>query len=275
MKKFSILSWAVTLLVMIAATPQAQSLYPVFFTGSLPLPIFNWKTCGDMASSTLCSPSSSTSVLDSSGNGNNGTWHGTQSGTTNWYSAATNLLPYAGYFNGTDNYISGGSSSNINVSTSFTIAAWVNLASTQPQSYPEIFGNYSSTESYYMLYYNNASNYAGCGRTTSSTWNWIEAGPAIKGSWHFIACVYNSITHVQNFYVDGVLGAVHGSSLTNWGPVDTPASNDLEVGGRPMISASKQWMAGPANSICLYPVAFTPAQVVMLCKTTEGSLTNC
>ncbi len=64
-----------------------------------------------------------TVAYDASGNGNTGSWNGTQAGISGYYSPGK-VGPWAGYFDGTNNYVS---SSNQTFSD-FTVCAWVNTA---------------------------------------------------------------------------------------------------------------------------------------------------
>jgi hypothetical protein len=74
------------------------------YTISAPTPRRQYKLCGDTSIGSGCVPSASTTAYENMGTGYNGTWHGTQSGTSYWYSAG-DTAPYAGNFNGSDNYI--------------------------------------------------------------------------------------------------------------------------------------------------------------------------
>lgn len=58
-----------------------------------------WKLCGDVSATSGCADSSSTTVYDSSGYGNNGTWQSTVAYATG------HVGPYAASFNGSSSYI--------------------------------------------------------------------------------------------------------------------------------------------------------------------------
>ncbi len=103
--------------------------WPTSSQTGVPAPVFQMNLCGDTSSSSACTPSTNTSTRDISGGGNNGTWNGTQSGTSDWYSAGLSPLPYAGHFNGTDNFVNLGNSSTLNPTNNFSMTAWVNFAS--------------------------------------------------------------------------------------------------------------------------------------------------
>ena len=69
---------------------------------------------------------SGTTVQDSSGNGNTGTWYGTLG--NQWASGKTGG---AGQFDGTTNYVSAGSASILNIGGGdFTVSAWITTQST-------------------------------------------------------------------------------------------------------------------------------------------------
>lgn len=86
--------------IPMGALPRALT-YPQ--TDSISGLVLRWYLCGDSTGAN-CTASSSTVAYDSSGNGQTGTWGGTQSGSTNWYDAGVND-PWVGHFNGTDNYV--------------------------------------------------------------------------------------------------------------------------------------------------------------------------
>lgn len=66
---------------------------------------------------------SGTVAYDQSGHGNDGTWYGTQAGTSSYYSAGHNQT-WAGTFDGTDDYINRAVISDITSDFLFTVTAW-------------------------------------------------------------------------------------------------------------------------------------------------------
>ena len=67
---------------------------------------------------------SGSEAMDSSGNNNNGTWHGTPSGTSGYYSEGNSQI--WGQFDGSTDYISSSANSGISGNAAFTLALWVN-----------------------------------------------------------------------------------------------------------------------------------------------------
>ena len=63
-------------------------------------------------------------AVDSSGNGNNGTWHGTPNGTSGYYSQG-NSQTWA-QFDGASDYISSSANSGLSGNAAFTLALWLN-----------------------------------------------------------------------------------------------------------------------------------------------------
>lgn len=75
-----------------------------------PVPLFMYNMAGDTSSLSGCTPTASTTAYDLVGGYANATWTGTPAGGVSgtYYSTSlvrTNLLPYAGTFNGTDDYL--------------------------------------------------------------------------------------------------------------------------------------------------------------------------
>jgi prepilin-type N-terminal cleavage/methylation domain-containing protein len=146
-----------------------------------------------------------TTAYDFSGNGNNGTWHGTQAGTSGYYSAGdTDMWPYAGYFDGSTDYVATNAATSLVVGDVFTLSAWVKVT--------------GSTNDSQVITYN-----AGGGMPSlqiNSGYIRIVAGGvsqigtstvAIQDSnWHYIAWTKNGSTNA--IYLDGT--NVTGS-LTN------------------------------------------------------------
>jgi len=97
-------------------------------SGSLPDPVA-WWTFDEGVGST---------AADSSGNGNNGAWGGTGS---RW--GTGKIGPYAGDFNGVDNYVSVPDSPSLNLNT-FAVAFWIYPRSVAPAAqYVKIIGKES------------------------------------------------------------------------------------------------------------------------------------
>jgi hypothetical protein len=146
---------------------------------------------------------SGTIAIDQSGNNNNGTWSGTPSSPNSTYYGAGKIGNYAGWFDGSTDYISISTSTilnnTFNNTNSFTLTEWV---------------NYSGSNGYYSSFSKGTSN-PGPGFTLHGTSGRIEGGdgtnnlnaymfgPSLVGQgWQFIAITYNGI----NFsgYLNGI-----------------------------------------------------------------------
>jgi hypothetical protein len=211
-----------------------------------------WKICGDTASSSSCTPSSSTSVRDSSGNANTGTWTGTQSGSTNWYSTGS-VQTYAGAFDGTDNTISNsGFSQSVDQGGPLTIVGWANLSACG--SNPQIWNMYagSSPLRYASLAYssNTCEPYA---QIYSCT---VTASTAVSTStWHMLAETITGGT--LTLYVDGVsAGAATGCTQTG-----SMSSLPFSIGS---TQGSVQFLQGLLNNVSICNDAMTGAAIAAL-----------
>ena len=142
---------------------------------------------------------SGTVAYDKSGNGNNGTWQGTPSGTNGFYSPGS-FSAYAGYFNkSNNNYVSIPDSPSLNFTTDYTAMAWFKLIN--PSGWNAIFGK---------EYWNAATGWV---ITDTDPVNGViqyykGGGPSAYtdyfsfNSWHHIAIVNSN--GAASVYFDGV-----------------------------------------------------------------------
>lgn len=229
----------------------------------LPSPIAALNICGDTTGSSACTPSSSTSVRDSSGNGHDGTWSGTSCGTSYNYSAASNGLPYAGCGNGTDTHISLANPSTLGRNSTVTLSIWVKPTGSYT-TYRAMISkrdvgtgvNYETdlaTSTGRFIYYDGSS-------IVSSTY----VPPT--GQWtHLLASVNGT---VLNLYANGT-NVLRNATVV--APVDTKGSY-VFVGD---VQPGSQDFVGTYNYAYIFPAAFTDAQALSLCRDQEGSLGVC
>lgn len=182
-------------------------------------------------------------VIDQSGNGNNGTWGGTPGGINSTYYTVGKLGPYAGNFNGSNNYLDLGSSTIFNITSSISMIGWFSTIST---TNGVLFGKcYSSS------YYVNTSN----GYTSFETNNIpLTAGPIAvnDGSFHQFAATFDGTT--KHLYIDGVLRASGAGTITT-------DSYDLKIG---MAGCPSTRFNGTIDDIRLYNRALSPAEIQAL-----------
>jgi prepilin-type N-terminal cleavage/methylation domain-containing protein len=94
-------------------------------------------------------------TVDLSGNGNNGTWNGTAAGTNGTYYAQGKVGPWAGYFNGGNDYININNSPSLNFTSAVTMCAWIYPTVTPATStYEGIFAKRLGSNYAYGINYN-------------------------------------------------------------------------------------------------------------------------
>lgn len=141
---------------------------------------------------------SGTVAYDYSGNNNNGQWNGTQAGTSGYYSIGK-VGPWAGYFDGTDNFIYTSKPSNLSSSGPFTLAAWAYYDGTKT-NWSSIVSSASTLGSTYIGTNNSEWLIGTFGYGAESC-----TGPAPSVGWHFVVGTRSGITSA--LYVDGVMVA--------------------------------------------------------------------
>jgi hypothetical protein len=215
---------------------------------------------GNPAVSTLYNPSglvgywpmnegTGSSTIDQSGNGNNGTWSGTPIGGNGSYYTGGIVGNYAGDFDGNSDYITLGTSTNLQPS-SLTIAMWVD--NKLVGSSPTLLSN-SGTNTGFILQIlssglprfliGNGSNFSNTrGNTVIS-----------NNVWWFVVATYTS--GVGSVYEDGTLTATstqYAPSYSGVGPAFISSS------------ASSTAVNGYMDDVRLYSRALSPAEVIAL-----------
>jgi len=141
-------------------------------------------------------------VNDSSGNDNNGTWHG--SATANWTTDTPFGTGYALDFDGTDDYVDCGNDSSLYITDEITIEAWVKVNSGMLDG--DFHRIASKENSWYFGAYNNkfhgiigdGSNWINSPTTTFTSTN------IITDTWYHVALVYDDSTNIVEIYLNGV-----------------------------------------------------------------------
>ncbi len=159
--------------------------------------------------------------LDTSGEGNNGT----VSGAT--FNTSSKLGSHTGNFDGSNDKVNCGSDSSLNLQTTLTISAWINLNTVTPAHgyHSSIIGD-NGNSNWWFYVGNNAKlgflRFKGTYDAVGSNSN-IPAG-----EWVYVAVTYdNSVANEVRIYINGVLDV--SESLD--GPIDA-LSGPIVVGDR-------------------------------------------
>jgi hypothetical protein len=214
------------------------------------------RTVGLVGHWTLDEGSGST-ALDSSGSGNNGTWSGTQAGTSGFYSAGKSQA-WAGTFDGSTDIITIPETSSLDFTGSGTLAAWVYVA-----GLPALSGTNwialkgSSGWGMGIRLVNNA----GIGQfsadvITANALQSTQGFTVTPGAWYHIANVFNGGAQTVGLYVNGSLIAVAPT-----------AANAIRTGGDSYIgnySGQLQVWEGFIQDVRLYDFALAVAEVAEL-----------
>lgn len=189
-------------------------------------------------------------AADSSNRGLNGTWNGTQSGSSTTYYAPGKVGTNAGFLNGSDNYIITG-----NVTQSFpdgvTMSAWVNMQQVGTEAYELVrSGSFNA-----YIYVSGANPTFNMGRRLNSVPAYLDsyvASPASTyNAWHHVAWVYKS--GFMGVYIDGTLRA---STNAITGDID-PLSGQLRLNERNLHK-------GYVDDLRIYTRVLSEAEIISL-----------
>jgi len=171
-----------------------------------PTPLGQWNLAGCTTSGSGCTPSSSTTAYDQTGNGYAGTWQGTDpnpGGPTYWYGAGL-INQYAGLFDGSTNGVFLGTSAGLLApfaSQSISLSCWFKannvVGSTILIGQAKSIGSGNSS----MYIYGAVGNpiRAAAQNASSTTVTAISAANITYGTWHLVVATYDG-AHVILYY---------------------------------------------------------------------------
>ncbi|MBP9716737.1 MAG: DUF2341 domain-containing protein [Candidatus Levybacteria bacterium] len=209
-------------------------------------------------------------VADSSGNGNNGTPCPITTGPTG---GASGKFGNAGSFDGSNDYISMGTSSNLAlVNTSYTMSAWINLTDTSA-TYP-IFTRYNNSGfgAGYIMGITGTGN-GTVGRLITqyatgpvSTQSIASTTTVPTGTWAHVAVSFDKTSNTITTYINGVpagSGTVTGSL--------SDSGQTFMIGGAPgCCFYGSQVFKGKIDEARVYTRALSPREIEQLYSYTPG-----
>ena len=185
--------------------------------------------------------------LDKSGEGNNGT----ASGAT--FSTSSKLGSHAGSFDGSNDKVNCGSHSSLNLQTTLTISAWINLDTVTPAHgfHSSIIGN-NGNSNWWFYVGNNAKlgflAFDGGGFDAVGSNSDISAGQWV----HVVATYNNSATNEVKLYIDGNL-----DKQGSLNPPITALSDYMVVGDR----GDTHRLDGRIDELALWNVVLTDEEI--------------
>jgi chitodextrinase len=183
-----------------------------------------------------------TTVIDTSGNGNNGTIFGATWTNSGKYGSAL-------VFNGVNALVVVSNSPTLQLSTTMTLEAWVN---------PSVVSNvwedviYKGLENYYLEGTSGNGEVPVIGGTFGGSDVVLNGTAALSANtWSYLAATYDGTT--TRLYVNGVQVA----SRAQTGAIMT-STNSLQIGGDSFYG---QFFKGIIDEVRIYDVALTAAQI--------------
>ncbi len=159
-------------------------------------------------------------------------------------------------FDGSNDYVNGGTSTNLNLTGPFTITAWAKRSASS--SYDTILQRYAESSPFngYALRYSNGVGEVNklCFWTGGASGTWLCTSKTITDtSWHYLTAVWDGTT--RSVYIDGVKYAsdTQASALSN-------SSDTLYIGaiGSSPVAAD---FGGTMDEVKIYPFALTEDEI--------------
>lgn len=218
-----------------------------------------------------------TTINDSSGNSNSGTWNGTGGGTqtsvgtctgsanTAWKDGATGKRNSSLDFDGTDDYVNLGNTSSLNAGglTEWSISTWFKPSTSTCSTHnnDEIITKWNSGYQYLLGYKNDntctityAVRTGGTGAGGASKLVYSSTPVSDTSRWYHLAGVYNGST--LKLYIDGV----ENNSAAATGSINTGVSDNVIIGSYADLFAG-QFITGAVDDLRIYNYALTATQI--------------
>jgi type II secretory pathway pseudopilin PulG len=195
-----------------------------------------------------------TAAADKSGSGNNGTWGGTLG--AQW--ADGKVGPYAGAFNGSNNYVEIASSPAFDFSGGFSVAAWVNTRTSAGWDVIAARESWNAGQGWSIVVESNYPKYYSPGLSYSS-------GSSISnGTWAHVTFVVNGSTSC--FYVNSNKAACWAGTFAF-----SNAPISLLIGSRHINSGigTTDYFDGKIDDVRVYSRALSDAEIRSLYNATR------
>jgi prepilin-type N-terminal cleavage/methylation domain-containing protein len=228
------------------------SLFPEVISGGIPTISALYNPSG-LVGYWAMNEGSGSSTIDSSGNGNNGTWAGTPIGTNSTYYTGGKVGNYAGDFNGTNDYVNIPSSTIYN-SSSVSVFAWVNLSVT-PATYDGVVdkGEADSVGNWTIGTRGSSNGYI-VGIYDGSTKHELNTPLVTTGSWHLVGITYNGTT--LTCYQDGTSCGTVVAAMAG-------VTNITDI-GKGITGGEGYFPGGSIDEVRIYNRALSAAEVLAL-----------
>lgn len=210
---------------------------------------------------------SGSSTIDASGNGNNGTWYGTPAGTSGYYGAGYNQS-YAGYFDGSTDYVQSPNLPSINTSTqAFSVA--ISFRITAPGVVVDETGQTALNGAWHDSWIEvMPGNNVGIRVSQCSP---VTIGNINTSSWHQVVLIYNPPN--LSGYLDGVFGGSENCTRSTPG-AGGAAGEYINLGpGDATNMGSGAWFSGEMQNFYLYNRSLSAAEVAQLYALGQSTVT--
>ena len=169
-------------------------------------------------------------------------------------------------FNGTSDYVDAGDNSSLNLTSSFTISAWVNGRSFPGGYRYQIVSKGTRGGNGYFLFVDVAGFIGGdqrfkFGFTTGGGWNTVDSNTIVTtGVWRHVVGVFDNTANTLKIYVNGALDGTT-TSVTNV-PGSTASINNLTLGA--YDAGNYEYFPGKLDDVRIYNRALSAVEVADL-----------
>ncbi len=237
----------------------------------LPLLLFAFSLASEAQASTLARPSNnlglvgywafdeatSSTATDYSGRGNTGSITGTPNWVPGKHGSALDLVT------ANSNGVNLGTPASLNITSSFTVLAWIKPRSGGGSNFGRIFDKTDAGSSGFRFLVDNSTVTNGLNLTTNGSGGVVSSANALKlNQWQLVAVTYTTGTNAVVLYVNGV--SVGSGSVT------APASSAAVTAyiGRRASDTTRNY-DGAIDDVRVYTRALSVAEIGALYKSGE------
>src|SRR3989344_1357743 len=204
---------------------------------------------------------STTSVTDSSGNGNNGTSCPNGTGIS---APSVGKFGNAPDLNGSTQYLSAAHSTSLDITGSITVAGWMKSDNTSGTHYIASKGDFTNSRLWGLLQSNTTIQFFING-SSGYTLLTSDAGSMPDTNWHHVAGVYDGTN--MNIYVDGILA----KSTAKTGTINS-SSVAVLIGTLINNGSNQEFFDGKLDEVRIYNRALSASEVTQLYNFAPGPI---
>ncbi len=165
-------------------------------------------------------------------------------------------------FNGSSDYVDCGNDSSLDVSTEFTVCAWIQLDDTSNNHIIAARDNLTTGRAWALHYHENYNSLVFYVLKSDSSYTQLQNGTFsfVTGIWYHVAATYEYVTDGTSKMRIYVNGQLDNTADTAVGPIQTGTSTNVHIGKRD-VSSTPFYFDGLIDEVRIFDTVLTEQEI--------------